>query len=76
MKRWRALVFPAALLALLEAWARTAGRGRVRRLSLSIRPGPGDITTTRSARKIASSMAWVTKTTVSFVRCQMSSNSS
>ena len=31
---------------------------------MSIRPGPGDITTTRSARKIASSIEWVTKSTV------------
>ena len=38
-------------------------RGRFRSIaySLSIRPGPGDITTTRSARKIASSIACVTK---------------
>lgn len=27
MKHWRALAFPAALLALLEAWAHTVGRG-------------------------------------------------
>ena len=37
-----------------------------------MRPGPGDITTTRSARKIASSIECVTKITVSPVRDQIS----
>ena len=44
--------------------------------SLSIRPGPGDITTTRSARKIASSIEWVTNSTVRPVRDQISTSSS
>jgi len=63
-------------MSLNSGLATSRGRGRARALSLSIRPGPGVITTTRLARKIASSTEWVTKTTVSFVRCQISSSSS
>jgi hypothetical protein len=43
--------------------------------SLSIRPGPGDINTTRSARIIAS-MAGVANRTVKPVRVQISTSSS
>ena len=41
-----------------------AGRGRSISISRTIRPGRGEITTTLSASCTASSMLWVTKTTV------------
>ena len=55
---------------------REAARLGDRIVLLTSRPGPGDITTTRSARKIASSIEWVTNITLRPVRCQISSSSS
>src|SRR5258708_26185177 len=63
-------------MALNSGLATSRGRASSSALSLSMRPGPGVITTTRPARKIASSTEWVTNTTVSPVRCQMSKTSS
>ena len=55
---------------------RRCGRGRGRRRSTSVmRPGRGDITTTRSDRYTASGIEWVTNTTVVPVAAQMRSSS-
>jgi hypothetical protein len=56
--------------------AEVRGRAKSRRKSSMIRPGRALITSKRSARNSASSMSWVTNTTVVRMRVQMSSNSS
>jgi hypothetical protein len=56
-------------MALNSGEATSRGRASAMRSSDWMRPGPVAITTTRSASKMASSMACVTKITVRFVRC-------
>ena len=60
---------PNAALQIVETGDKATGmivarRGSGTTISHSIRPGPWDITSTRSASTTASSMSWVTNTTV------------